>query len=99
MGKRWGYVRVSTLQQDMTGQRYEVLEYARQNGMHIDDFIEIEVSSRRDRRERRIDELVNRVETGDTVIVSESLPLREVDGRDYRSGARVCSKAGESCRD
>ena len=71
MSQTLAYVRVSTLQQDVTNQRYEVLEYARRNGIQVDYFIEIEISSRRNQRERRIDELVSRAEKGDTVIVSE----------------------------
>jgi DNA invertase Pin-like site-specific DNA recombinase len=65
------YIRVSTSSQDTDGQRLEILEYARRNGLHIDDYIEIEASSRLTQRERRIEELLARLRQGDTLIVSE----------------------------
>jgi DNA invertase Pin-like site-specific DNA recombinase len=65
------YIRVSTSSQDTDGQRLEILEYARRNGLHIDDYIEIEASSRLTQRERRIEELLARLHQGDTLIVSE----------------------------
>lgn len=71
MAKMTGYVRVSTVRQDAYNQRHEILEYANKNRLHIDDFIEVEISSRRDKKQRRIDELMDKLETGDTLIVSE----------------------------
>lgn len=66
-----GYLRVSTDEQDLTNQRLEIMEYARQNKMTVDDFIEIQVSSRKDTKARRIDELLERLNTGDTLIIAE----------------------------
>lgn len=57
--------------QDLKNQRLEILEYARSNALHIDDFIEISISSRKNRRERRIEELLEMLGSGDTVIVTE----------------------------
>ena len=71
MVKVTGYVRVSTVRQDADIQRHEILEYANKNHLHIDDFIEVEISSRRDKKQRRITELLERLEPGDTLIVSE----------------------------
>ena len=39
--------------------------------MKVDDFIEIEISSRKDTKQRRIDELLTMLNSGDTLIVSE----------------------------
>ena len=47
------------------------MEYARRHGLHIDDFIAISISSRRERRARRIDELLQKLTDGDTLIVTE----------------------------
>ena len=71
MAKTIGYVRVSTSRQDADNQRHEILEYANQNHLHVDEFIEAEVSSRKDKKQRRIDELMDKLESGDTLIVSE----------------------------
>ena len=71
MAKVTGYVRVSTVRQDADNQRHEILEYANKNHLHIDDFIEVEISSRRDKKQRRITELMEKLEPGDTLIVSE----------------------------
>ena len=76
MGKKskskvYAYCRVSTSDQDANNQRLEILEYARKNNFKVDDFISIEVSSRKDKKTRRIDELMERLNSGDTLIVSE----------------------------
>jgi len=71
MAKVTGYVRVSTVRQDADNQRHEILEYANKNHLHIDDFIEVEISSRRDKKQRRITELLEKLDSGDTLIVSE----------------------------
>jgi len=67
----WAYIRVSTLQQDVSNQRLEILEYCRKNDMAVSDYIEIEVSSRLSLKERRIEELTGKLQHGDTLIVSE----------------------------
>jgi DNA invertase Pin-like site-specific DNA recombinase len=71
MSKTLAYLRTSTDKQDLNNQRLEILEYARQNEIHIDEFIEISISSRKTRRERRIDELLQNLYPGDTLIVTE----------------------------
>ena len=70
-GKVYAYCRVSTSDQDTDNQRLEILEYARKNNLKVDDFIAIEVSSRKDKKTRRIDELMEMLNSGDTLIVSE----------------------------
>ena len=65
------YIRVSTNTQDVKNQRYEILEYARTHDLTIDRFIEIEISSRKDRKQRRIDEILQELSPGDTLVVSE----------------------------
>ena len=70
-GNVYAYCRVSTSDQDTDNQRLEILEYARKNNFKVDDFIAIEVSSRKDKKTRRIDELMEMLNSGDTLIVSE----------------------------
>jgi DNA invertase Pin-like site-specific DNA recombinase len=66
-----GYIRVSSETQDVTNQRHEILEYANSRGHHVDEFIEIVISSRKDSKARGIDRLLWRLQTGGVLIVSE----------------------------
>jgi DNA invertase Pin-like site-specific DNA recombinase len=66
-----GYIRISTDKQDLDKQRHLLLEHARKERLIIDEFIEVEVSSRQDKAERRIDELQAKLQEGDTLLVAE----------------------------
>jgi DNA invertase Pin-like site-specific DNA recombinase len=66
-----GYVRISTDKQDLDKQRHLLLEYAQKNHLMIDEFIEIEISSRQDVGARRIDELQRKLQNGDRLLVAE----------------------------
>ncbi len=66
-----GYIRVSTEDQDLSKQKHLLLEYSQQQRVLIDEFIEVEISSRKTPTERRIDELFTKLEAGDRVIVAE----------------------------
>ena len=65
------YLRVSTAQQDIRSQRLAILEYARQNHFRIDNFIEATASGQASEKRRRLDELLNGLQRGDRLIVSE----------------------------
>jgi DNA invertase Pin-like site-specific DNA recombinase len=69
--KTIAYLRVSTDSQEVQNQRLAILEYARQEGRHVDDFIEAVVSSRRSAKERKIEVLLEHLKSGDTLMVSE----------------------------
>lgn len=71
MGDIFAYLRTSTEKQDVNNQKVEILEYARREGLHIEDFIAVSASSRRGRRERRIDFLLQKLEEGDTLLITE----------------------------
>ena len=68
-----GYVRVSTTdkRQTVENQKLAISEFCRARKLHVDDWIEASASSRRDTKQRRIDELLNRLKSGDMLIVSE----------------------------
>jgi len=66
-----GYIRISTDKQDLDKQRHLLLEHARANRLMIDEFVEVEVSSRKGMGERRIDELLNKLHAGDMLLVAE----------------------------
>jgi len=70
-GRVIAYLRVSTDKQDIDNQRLEILTYANKHSMKIDEFIEVEISSRKDLLKRRISELLAKVAAGDTVVVAE----------------------------
>ena len=61
----------STAAQDVRSQRLAILEYARQHDFRIDDFIEATASGQASEKRRRLDELLNGLQRGDRLIVSE----------------------------
>jgi DNA invertase Pin-like site-specific DNA recombinase len=66
-----GYIRISTDRQDLDKQRHLLLEHARRQHLFIDEFVEIEMSSRKSNAARRIDELIAKLDTGDLLLVAE----------------------------
>lgn len=71
MGRTIAYLRASTDKQDLNNQKLEILEYARGKNLKVDEFIEITVSSRKTSKQRRIDELLEKLGDFDTLIVTE----------------------------
>ena len=71
MSKTIAYTRVSTDSQDLQNQKLEILEYADNHKFQITEWLQIKVSSRKSTKDRLIDQLLNNLETGDTLIVSE----------------------------
>jgi len=69
--KTFGYCRVSKSTQDADNQRLAILNYSREHKLRVDDFLIIEVSSRKSNKSRRIDELMACLQSGDTLIVAE----------------------------
>ena len=65
------YLRASTTKQDLDNQKLQILEYARQNQLSVDEYIEVTVSSRKTSKQRRIDELLTKLTNSDTLIVTE----------------------------
>ena len=66
-----GYIRVSTEQQSMENQKHKLLEYAQNNKMIIDEFIELEISSKKNQKERLLDEVFEKLKRGDTFMCTE----------------------------
>ena len=66
-----GYIRVSTEQQSMENQKHKLLEYAQNNKIIIDEFIELEISSKKDQKERLLDQVFEKLKGGDTFICTE----------------------------
>ena len=74
-------LRTSTDKQDLDGQRLQILDYARTHQIEIADFIAISISSRRSSRDRRLDELLERLTPGDTLLVTELSRLGRSTGQ------------------
>lgn len=71
MRKIVAYLRASTDKQDLSHQKLELLEYARKKSLSIDEFMEITISSRKTSKQRRIDELLERLNEDDILMVTE----------------------------
>jgi DNA invertase Pin-like site-specific DNA recombinase len=71
MSKTLAYIRASTDKQDVQNQRLEILEHVHAKGIKVDEFISLTMSSRKDSKHRRLDELLEKLGAGDTLIVTE----------------------------
>lgn len=67
----YGYVRVSTQEQNVESQKNMISRYCIEQKMMVDEWIALEMSSRKSTSQRRIDELLNKLVPQDTVIASE----------------------------
>lgn len=71
MNKTIAYIRASTGKQDVNNQKLEILEFARHANLKVDEFVGITISSRKTSKQRRIDELLEKLLDSDTLIVTE----------------------------
>lgn len=71
MSKTIAYLRASTDKQDLNNQKLEILEYARKKDLKVDEFVEITISSRKTSKQRRVDEVMEKLLGFDTLIVTE----------------------------
>jgi len=62
---------VSTDTQNVENQKLKILEYAQLNKIQIDEFVSIEISTRKSQKERKIEDLKEMLQEGDTLIVTE----------------------------
>ena len=71
MSKYYAYIRVSTDKQTLENQKHKILEFAFNKKIQIEDFIEVEVSSRKNQKERLIEDLFLKLKENDTLVVTE----------------------------
>ena len=71
MSQTIAYLRTSTDKQDLNNQKLEILEWARKKELKIDAFVEITMSSRKTRKQRCIEEVLEMLSDSDTLIVYE----------------------------
>lgn len=69
--KTIAYLRVSTGGQELSNQRLAILDYAHKHRLQVDEFFEMQASSRRSPKERGIDGLFAGMCAGDLMLVSE----------------------------
>jgi DNA invertase Pin-like site-specific DNA recombinase len=67
----YGYVRVSTQEQSVESQKNAISRYCIEQKLMVDEWIELEMSSRKSTALRRIDELLQKLSANDVVIASE----------------------------
>ena len=87
-----GYIRVSTDKQDLQKQEHLLLKYAQKHDMQITDFIKIEISSRKNTKERKIDELLLTLKEGDVLLVVELSRL----GRNMFEVINIINQLGQN---
>jgi DNA invertase Pin-like site-specific DNA recombinase len=67
----FGYIRVSTTDQNLDGQKNLISRYCIDHKLMVDEWIELEISSRKTIEQRRITELIDKLNPNDIVIASE----------------------------
>jgi DNA invertase Pin-like site-specific DNA recombinase len=67
----YGYIRISTYEQSIESQKNIISRYCMDHKFVIDEWIALEISSRKSLIQRRIEELLDKLLPGDTVIISE----------------------------
>ena len=66
-----GYIRVSTESQSVQNQKHKILEFAQQRKMIVDEFVQIEISSKKTQKERLLDNLFEKLSKDDVLICTE----------------------------
>lgn len=67
----FGYIRVSTDQQTVENQRFEINQYCEKHGMKIDGWIEETISGTKNPEKRKLGKLLKKVQSRDIIICSE----------------------------
>jgi DNA invertase Pin-like site-specific DNA recombinase len=66
-----GYIRVSTDKQNLENQKNNILSYAHDNKFQINEFVQIEISAKKEAKKRKIEELFAKLKKDDTLICTE----------------------------
>jgi DNA invertase Pin-like site-specific DNA recombinase len=67
----YGYVRVSTVHQNVENGRFEVANFAQKQGFSIEKWVTEQISSQKDLKKRKLSILLKRVRKGDMIITTE----------------------------
>ena len=66
-----GYIRVSSQKQTCKHQKYEITQFAKQNHLKVEHWIEETISSRAPLNKRKLGNLLNKLQSGDILISCE----------------------------
>ena len=67
----YGYIRTSTDKQNNENQRFEIEQFANNNNLKIDHWIEETISSRKSLDERKLGKLLKKIKQDDIIIATE----------------------------
>ncbi len=67
----YGYIRVSTDQQNIENQKHEITEFVKSQNITIDKWVDEVISSRKQLKERKLGKLLTHLKKGDVLIASE----------------------------
>ena len=67
----YGYIRTSTDKQNNENQRFEIEQFAHNNNLKIDQWIEETISSKKDLEERKLGKLLKKIKQDDIIIATE----------------------------
>ncbi len=67
----YGYIRVSTNRQTTENQRFEILKFADEKRLHIDQWVEETISATKHLDDRQLGQLLSRLEADGILIVTE----------------------------
>ena len=67
----YAYLRVSTDRQELENQKFEVLKYANENKLGNVEFVKETVSGRKSWKDRKIGELIEELQQGNILIITE----------------------------
>lgn len=66
-----GYIRVSSNKQTVEHQRYEIKQFAKNNHLVVDKWVDETISSRKPLHKRKLGQLLEELQTGDILIACE----------------------------
>lgn len=67
----FAYIRVSTDQQSVKNQKFEIFNYADEKKIQIEEWVEETISSQKKLQERKLGQLLNKMSSKDILIISE----------------------------
>ena len=67
----YGYVRVSTAQQNVENGRFEVANFAQKQGFPVEKWVTEQISSQKDLKKRKLSLLLKKIRKGDVIIATE----------------------------
>ena len=72
----YGYIRTSTDKQNNENQRFEIEQFANNNNLTINQWIEETISSRKSLDERKLGKLLKKIKQDDIIIANGTLTIR-----------------------